>query len=64
MLSSSSSYPELSHASKPDPPRLVSVVGHSTVNFVQLRESIKLQLNFPGYFYSECPTLASSIPYF
>ncbi|KAK6989148.1 protein FAM135A [Biomphalaria glabrata] len=64
-LSTSSSYPELSHAaSKPEPPRLVSVVGHSTVNFIQLRESLKLELNFPGYLYSECPTLASRIPYF
>ncbi|XP_059176186.1 protein FAM135A-like isoform X2 [Physella acuta] len=64
LLSSSSSYPELSHAVKPETPRLVSVVGHSTVNFVQLRESLKLQMNFPGHLYSECPNLASTIPYF
>ncbi|GFR99751.1 protein FAM135A [Elysia marginata] len=43
-LSSSSSYPELSHMVKGEHPRLVSVVGHTTVN--------------------ECPTLASTIPYF
>ncbi|XP_012939760.1 protein FAM135A isoform X1 [Aplysia californica] len=64
MLSSSSSYPELSHAGKTEPPKLVSVIGLHTVNFVQLRESLKLQMNFPGYLYSECPTLASAIPYF
>ncbi|RUS84618.1 hypothetical protein EGW08_007645 [Elysia chlorotica] len=64
VLSSSSSYPELSHIVKGEHPRLVSVVGHTTVNFVQLRESLKLQMDFPGYLYSECPTLASTIPYF
>ncbi|GFO18851.1 protein fam135a [Plakobranchus ocellatus] len=64
ILSSSSSYPELSHIVKGEHPRLVSVVGHTTVNFVQLRESLKLQMDFPGYLYSECPTLASTIPYF
>ncbi|CAG5118979.1 unnamed protein product, partial [Candidula unifasciata] len=64
LLTSSSSYPELSQAVKPEPPKLVSIVGHRTVSFVQLRENLKLDMNFPGHLYSECPTLASSIPYF
>ncbi|BFY99191.1 hypothetical protein BsWGS_02230 [Bradybaena similaris] len=64
LLTSSSSYPELSQAVKPEPPRLVSIVGHRTVSFVQLRENLKLEMNFPGHLYSECPTLASTIPYF
>nr|KAG5709617.1 hypothetical protein BaRGS_001667 [Batillaria attramentaria] len=62
-LSTSSSYPELSRWADHDQPRLVSVVGSSTVNFVNLRESMKLSLNYPGQLYSESARLASTMPY-
>ncbi|BFZ16348.1 hypothetical protein BsWGS_19387 [Bradybaena similaris] len=64
LLSSSSSYPELSQSLKPGQPRLTSIFGHRTTNFVQLRENLKLEMDFPGFLCSECPVLASSIPYF
>ncbi|XP_025110333.1 protein FAM135A-like isoform X1 [Pomacea canaliculata] len=64
-LPSSSSNPELSRWVDQGPqPRLVSAVGHSTVNFVSLRERMKLSLNYAGHLYSESSTLASAVPYF
>ncbi|CAG5123562.1 unnamed protein product, partial [Candidula unifasciata] len=64
LLTSSSSYPELSQSLKPGLPRLTSIFGHRTTNFVQLRENLKLEMDFPGFLCSECPVLASNIPYF
>ncbi|XP_041358704.1 protein FAM135A-like [Gigantopelta aegis] len=64
LLSSSSSYPELSQRyADSTTPKLVSVIGHNTVNFVTLRESMKLQMKYQGHLYSESSTLASTIPY-
>ncbi|XP_070194808.1 protein FAM135A-like [Littorina saxatilis] len=64
-LSSSSSYPELSRwvEQSEQARKLVSAVGHSTVNFVNLRETMKLSLNYPGQLYSESSCLASTLPY-
>ncbi|XP_076440351.1 protein FAM135A-like isoform X2 [Babylonia areolata] len=64
-LSSSSSYPELSRwvDDAMQLPKLVSSVTHTTVNFVNLRETLKLSLNYPGHLYSESSSLASTHPY-
>lgn len=44
--------------------KLVDKVGHSTVNFVTMRENLKARMKYQGNLYSEFPTLASQIPYF
>ncbi|KAL8596029.1 hypothetical protein ACOMHN_021069 [Nucella lapillus] len=75
-ISSSSSYPELSRwvedsqqlpklvsAVAHNTVKLVSAVAHNTVNFVNLRETLKLSLNYPGHLYSESSSLASTLPY-
>ncbi|XP_046554635.1 protein FAM135A-like [Haliotis rubra] len=64
VLSSSSSYPELSRYGEPEKPKLVSAIGHNTVNFVTLRERMKLEMKYQGHLYSEASQLASSMPYF
>ncbi|XP_071118138.1 protein FAM135A-like isoform X1 [Haliotis cracherodii] len=64
VLSSSSSYPELSRYGEPEKPKLVSAIGHNTVNFVTLRERMKLEMKYQGHLYSEASQLASCMPYF
>ncbi|KAK6178838.1 hypothetical protein SNE40_011333 [Patella caerulea] len=64
LLSSSSSNPELSRFADSAAPKLVSLVGHNTINFITLREELKQQIKYQGHIYSECPTLASVSPYF
>lgn len=66
VMSSSSSYPELSRITdyNCDMPKLVAPVANKTVNFVSLKENFKKQLKYQGHLYSEFSSVASSIPYF
>ncbi|KAK3090321.1 hypothetical protein FSP39_010936 [Pinctada imbricata] len=61
---SSFSFPELSKYSDSDRPLLVTQIPHSTLSFVQLRETLKSQMKYEGQLYSEFATLASPFPYF
>ena len=42
---------------------LTEVLLYLVFSFVNLRETMKLSLNYPGHLYSESPRLASTIPY-
>lgn len=66
VMVSSASFPELSKLSESvkEQPKLVDKVGHSTVSFVAMREHVKHKMKYQGNLYSECPSLASTIPYF
>ncbi|KAL5015813.1 hypothetical protein ScPMuIL_005402 [Solemya velum] len=65
LMSSSSSFPELSKLSDHErPPQLVMEVGHSMVSFITMRENLKRLMKFQGHLYSEFATLASVCPYF
>ncbi|KAL3869417.1 hypothetical protein ACJMK2_042101 [Sinanodonta woodiana] len=65
VISSSSSFPDLTKCTVSSPSKLVSdQVCHSTVNFVKMREDLKKKLKYQGHLYSEYPTMASTSPYF
>ncbi|XP_060562214.1 protein FAM135B-like [Ruditapes philippinarum] len=66
VMVTSASFPDITKLSEAvkDRPKLVDKVGHSTVNFITMRENLKSRMKYQGHLYSEFPTLASQIPYF
>ncbi|CAH1773500.1 unnamed protein product [Owenia fusiformis] len=43
--------------------RLVSVVGDKTINFITAKEELRNTLQYGGHFYSDFPSVASTLPY-
>ncbi|XP_053393884.1 protein FAM135B-like isoform X2 [Mercenaria mercenaria] len=66
VMVTSASFPDITKLAETvkERPKLVDKVGRSTVNFITMRENLKSRMKYQGHLYSECPTLASQIPYF